>query len=286
MFGECHAHIFMNGVDYQKAVRTHQLRPDEKVIREHLSEYQKRGITYVRDGGDHYGASALARKLAPEYGITYRTPVFGIHKNGHYGKIVGYGFDTMKEYQELVKKAVSQQADFIKIMTTGLMDFDNHGKVTGTALEKEEVREMIHIAHEEGMAVMSHTNGAKAAADVIEAGVDSLEHGNFMDEDTIRLLSQSETVWVPTTVTVRNLIGEGRFSDEVLCPIWEQNVQNLKLVYELGGHVALGSDAGAYGVLHGKGLCDEYRALHEAVGRTQEVEAWLLDGDRRIKEKF
>lgn len=286
MFGECHAHIFMNGVDYQEAVQTHHKKPDEEIIRRHLEEYRKYGITYVRDGGDHYGASVLARKLAPEYGITYRTPIFGIHKNGHYGKIVGYGFDTMKEYHDLVKRAISEGADFIKIMTTGLMDFDNHGKVTGTDLEKGEVREMVHIAHEEGMAVMSHTNGSNGAAAVIEAGADSLEHGNFLDDWVIQMLAESHTVWVPTLVTVKNLIGDGRFEDSVLRPIWEKNAENIRLAYALKAKVALGSDAGAYRVLHGKGVQEEYQAMKEALGAFKEVDEWLTVGNKRIQEIF
>ena len=92
-------------------------------------------------------------------------------------------------------------------MTTGLLDFKNHGKVTGEPLEAEEVKEMVHIAHEEGFAVMSHTNGAYGTRAAIEAGVDSLEHGNYMDEETVTMLAESSTVWVPTLVTVRNLIG-------------------------------------------------------------------------------
>ena len=76
---ECHAHIFMDGVDYKKAAAAHENGPREDLIREHLAAYQKAGISYVRDGGDPYGAGVLARSLAPEYGITYRTPVFAIH---------------------------------------------------------------------------------------------------------------------------------------------------------------------------------------------------------------
>ena len=69
-------------------------------------------------------------------------------KNGHYGSIVGKGFDTMKEYHVLLKEAKNKGADFIKIMTTGLLDFNNHGQITGTPLDRKEVREMVHIAHE------------------------------------------------------------------------------------------------------------------------------------------
>lgn len=99
---ECHAHIFMDGVDYKKAAAAHENGPREDLIREHLAAYQKAGISYVRDGGDPYGAGVLARSLAPEYGITYRTPVFAIHRAGRYGKIVGRAFSDWKEYCALV----------------------------------------------------------------------------------------------------------------------------------------------------------------------------------------
>ena len=53
---------------------------------------------------------------------------------------------------------------------------------------------------------MSHTNGAYGTRAAIEAGVDSLEHGNYMDEETLSLCWQRAVlVWVPTLVTVRNL---------------------------------------------------------------------------------
>lgn len=286
MFGECHEHIFMDGVNYRAAVKTHKDAPCEPVIRAHLLEYQKRGITYIRDGGDKYGASTLARELAGEYGIVYRTPVFGIHKLGQYGKIVGYGFSNIKEYYGLVKEAIRQKADFIKIMTTGLMDFDHHGAVTGEPLSLDEVGEMVHIAHEEGMAVMSHTNGKQGAMTAIEAGVDSLEHGNFLDEETVRALADSHTIWVPTAVTVRNLLGDGRFPDETLRPIWETAKNNIQTAYRLKAKVALGSDGGAYCVPHGQGLVDEYLAFQDVLGVSEDVDRWLEDGEKAIRETF
>lgn len=232
MFGECHAHIFMNGTDYRKAVQTHKVQANEASVRSALEAYRKAGVTYVREGGDPYGASLLAGRLASEYGIEYRSPVFAIHKNGHYGKIVGRGFDTLKEYHQRVLEAASEGADFIKIMTTGLLDFNDGGKVTGTPVDEAEVREMVHIAHEEGFAVMSHTNGIYGTRAAIEAGVDSLEHGNYMDAETIAMLADSNTVWVPTLVTVRNLVGCGRYEDSVLNPIIHQAEVLVRLAYQ------------------------------------------------------
>ena len=286
MFGECHAHIFLNGYDYRKAVETQKNGPQDALIRSHLKEYQKRGIRFVRDGGDHYGVSRRTAQLAGEYGIDYRTPVFAIYKEGHYGKIVGKSFSNMKEYHRRVLEAAEEGADFIKIMTTGLLDFEDHGKITGTPLSAAEVKEMVHIAHEEGMAVMSHTNGDYGVQAAVAAGVDSLEHGNYMNEESLAMLAESDTVWVPTLVTVRNLLGDGRYDDETLKPIIESAEENIRKAFRLGIKTAPGSDAGAYRVLHGKGIRDEVQSFAEILGDQDAAYRWLAEGEAEIKKKF
>ena len=92
MFGECHAHIIMDGKNYKAAVALHKSGVKEEVIRAHFRIWKEMGITFVRDGGDALGVSRRAKALAPEYGIDYRTPIFAIHKRGHYGGIVGHAF--------------------------------------------------------------------------------------------------------------------------------------------------------------------------------------------------
>lgn len=286
MFGECHAHALMNGANYRAAVELHREAVNENAVRECLHTYQEAGVSFVRDGGDPYGVAMLAKKLAPEYGIDYRSPVFAVHKNGYYGSIVGRGFDNMKEFHQRVLEAKKEGADFIKIMTTGLLDFKNQGKITGTPLTAEEVKEMVHIAHEEGFAVMSHTNGVYGTRAAIEAGVDSLEHGNYMDEETISMLADSDTVWVPTLVTIRNLVGCGRFEDTVLKPIVEQAEALIRSAFKKKVKTALGSDAGAYMVPHGKGICQEYESFCQILGDSVEVQQWLQEGERAIRERF
>ena len=288
MFGECHAHIIMDGVNYRRAVDMHKNGPDDQIIKAHLKAYQDKGITFVRDGGDALGVSLRAKEIAPEYGIDYRTPVFAIHKEGHYGSIVGKSFATMREFHDRVLEAKKAGADFIKIMTTGIMDFNAHGAVTGTPLDAAEVKEMVHIAHEEGMNVMSHTNGDYGVQAAVEAGVDSLEHGNYMNEDSLAMLAQSHTVWVPTLVTVRNLMGDGRYEDGVLWPIIESAKENVRKAFQLGIKVAPGSDAGAYRVLHGQGIQDEMDSFVEFLEeeKRDDVYRWLADGEAEIKKKF
>lgn len=286
MFGECHGHIFMNGINYPQAVKMYQNGVNEADIRQKLITYQQFGITYYRDGGDIYGASALAREIAPEYGVTYRTPVFAIHKNGHYGKIVGIGFDTMKEYHQLVLKAKKDNSDFIKVMFSGILDFGTDGSVTGEPLGREEIKEMIHIAHEEGFAVMAHVNGARTIQHAVECGVDSVEHGNFMDEECLQALAASEAVWVPTFVTIYNLLGSGRFQDSVIEQLVARQEPLLKRAFELQVSVALGSDAGAYKVLHGQGIEDEYRQFQRILRTVPDLDKRLRDAEKKIQERF
>ena len=171
-------------------------------------------------------------------------------------------------------------------MISGIMDFDRGG-LTESSLPDEEIRELIHIAHEEGFAVMAHTNGSKAVRAAALAGVDSIEHGNFCDDDALQALASSKTIWVPTIVTVKNLLGDGRFPEHVVEKIWEGQQKNLHRAFELGVKLALGSDAGAYRVLHGQGLMDEYqvfqKVLEEQWPHWEEI---ISQGDRLLKRKF
>ncbi len=262
MYYECHMHMFMNGRNYREAVALHKNGVNEEDIRDHFAAYARAEVRYLRDGGDNLGVSARAAQIAPEYGIKYCTPIFAIHKNGHYGGIVGRGFDTMKEYHSLVKEAAAAGADFIKIMVSGILDFSRGGALTEASLSREDIREMIHIAHEEGFAVMAHTNGADAVRAVIDAGVDSIEHGNFMDEDCLLALCESRCIWVPTFVTITNLIGSGRYDDRSLNGLKEEQGERIRKGFALGAVIAPGSDAGAYRVPHAQGILDEYRELY------------------------
>ena len=286
MFGENHAHIFMNALDYRQAVKDHKNGPDEKLIREHLKAYQRTQVSFVRDGGDYLHVSLRAREIAPEYGIDYRTPVFAIHKKGHYGGIVGRSFETMKEYAALVQEVKQENGDFIKIMTTGIMDFDTDGSVTGSSLSFQEVKEMVHIAHEEGLSVMSHTNGARAVKEATLAGADSIEHGNYVDTEAVNIMAEKGTIWVPTITVVKNLLGKGRFSDQILSKIWEQGKENIRKGYDAGVKLALGSDAGAYLVPHGQGILDEWACFQEILADKKDLRERLAEGESFIQRKF
>ncbi len=279
---DCHIHMVLDGENWKNAIRRHENQVNVSWIRATLEKYRAEGYTYLRDGGDRWGVGRCAGSLAGEYGIRYRTPLAPISKAGHYGGFIGVHYENFRDFQALVEKTRAEGGNFIKIMISGLMDFDRFGVLSEEGLPPEEIRELIHIAHEEGFPVMAHANGARTVEAAAEAGVDSVEHGAYLDREAMAAMAEAGTVWVPTLSTIGNLRGKGRFSQEAVEKILESAVENVAYFAGLGGLVAPGTDAGAWAVPHG--CATEEPLLRLALGsRTDEL---LARGGQKIMDIF
>ena len=279
---DCHMHMILDGQDWRSAIDRHRNGPEEGFIRRVLSSYAREGFVYLRDGGDRWSAGKRARELAPEYGITYRTPLAPLCRKGHYGAFIGLTYNNYIEYRDLISLQRIRGADFVKIMISGLMDFDRFGVLTDTPREPEEIRELIHIAHEEGFSVMAHANGARTVEAAAVAGVDSVEHGAYLDEAALQAMAENGTIWVPTLSTIGNLRGKGRFDEAAVQQILESALQNVAVFASMGGLLAPGTDAGAWAVPHG--CLSEYELLTQTLGT--DTRAILDRGIRAVVEKF
>ena len=279
---DVHMHMVLDGVDWRAGIARHKEQVQQDYVRRVLATYQQKGYTYLRDGGDRWGVGLQARELAGEYGITYRTPLAPLCQKGHYGSFIGSTYENMHEYALLVQRIRQQGGDFIKIMISGLMDFDRFGVLTEEGLPPEQIKELVHIAHEEGFSVMAHANGARTVEAAALAGVDSVEHGAYLDTDALQTMAQMGTVWVPTLSTVANLRGKGRFCEEAVVRIWESAAENVSRFAAMGGLLGCGSDAGAWAVPHGCGT--EEMLFQEILG--QHSEEILEKGFQKIREKF
>lgn len=282
MRADCHMHMILDGVDWKKAIARHEKGADETFARRVLQAYRDGGFTYLRDGGDRWGAGAKGRELAPEYGITYRTPLAPLCRKGHYGGFIGEKYENLREYRQLVQEHRENGADFIKIMISGLIDFDCCGRLTEEGLAGDEIRELVHIAHEEGFTVMAHANGARVMEAAAEAGVDSIEHGAYPDRAALETMAETRVIWCPTLSTVGNLRGKGRFNEDAVQAILEKAKENVAIFAEMGGLLVPGTDAGAWAVFHG--MMSEYELLEEILGeRTDEI---LTRGTEELKKRF
>ena len=282
MRADCHMHTILDGIEWRSAIARHNPVPDEMWIHAMLKTYQDLGFTYLRDGGDRWGAGAKSRELAPQYGITYRTPLAPLCKAGHYGTFIGEKYENFKEYAFLVKEHRKNGADFIKIMISGLMDFDRCGVLTEPGFPAEEIRELSHIAHEEGFSVMAHCNGAPAAIAAAQFGVDSIEHGAYLNEEALCAMKENGCIWCPTLSTVGNLRGKGRFDEGSVRAILESAMKNVSAFASMGGIIAPGTDAGAWAVPHGS--LTEFELLREAIG--ENTDQILAAGVQAVMDKF
>ncbi len=282
MYCDCHMHMLLDGNNWRCAIGRHSAGPDIPFVQKTLEHYRKLGFTYLRDGGDRWGVGKIARELSGEYGITYRTPLAPLVLEGHYGSFIGICYKDLKEYARLVRQHRENGADFIKIMISGLMDFDRFGILTEDGLPPQLIRELIHIAHEEGFAVMAHANGARTVEAAAKAGVDSIEHGAYLDADALAAMAESGTVWVPTLSTVGNLRGTGRFNETAVAQIYESLAENVEHFANLGGLLAPGTDAGAWAVPHGS--MTEYSLLEAILEK--DTNKRLAEGISAIKTRF
>jgi len=253
-YNECHGHIaFGPGTDEEK-----------------MKALKKAGIVYYRDGGDAQGLGAKLKYEMKDYGVKFVTPVYAIYKEGLYGKILGQPFESIKDFRLALKVSKYAGADFAKLILSGIASFKEPGKLSCDGVCEEEIKEMVKICHGEGFAVMAHCNGAETIKYAIEAGVDSLEHGIFIDEEGIKMLSESETVWVPTITAITN--------DD----IQRQHRLSVEKAVLTGVKVACGSDSGAGGSSHGNCTREEYKALLSCGAE----DALITRSDEIIKTKF
>ena len=267
---DAHVHIALDGRNWKAALARHANGVDEAAVRSSLERYAQSGITYIRDGGDKYLVGLYAARVASEYGIRYVSPAFPLYAKGSYGGFIGRAFADVKQAKGLIDEALLRGASFIKIMTTGILDFDTFGLVTAQSLDARLLEDVVAYAHARGVPVMAHTNGAQAIRQAIDAGVDSIEHGYYADREAIDAMANAQVIWVPTLAPICNAIPYAAHP-EVLEDIRDTQMSAITYAVQQGVFVACGSDAGAGHVEHASGACDERTLLQGAIGESADI---------------
>ena len=129
---------------------------------------------------------------------------------------------------------------------------------------------------------MAHANGARTVEAAAVAGVDSVDHGAYLDADALQAMKENNVVWVPTLSTIGNLRGKGRFNEEAVQAILKIAMENVSAFAAMGGVLAPGTDAGAWAVPHGS--LTEFELLHEAIG--ENADAVLEKGTQAVIDRF
>ena len=195
-----------------------RLNPADYAIRSTV--YAKRtleaGFTTVRNVGDNdYDSVALRNAInagiVPGPRIFTAGPPIG-STGGHADRTDGYRRDLAGDpgpKQSIINsaedawKAIRQHykngADLIKIMPSGGV-LDESASVDNAQLTLEEIKALVAAAHDYGFTVAAHAHGAEAIRRAVIGGVDSIEHGTFLNDEDMKLMKEHGTWLVPTII--------------------------------------------------------------------------------------
>jgi len=223
------------------------------------------GFTTVRDlGGSPEQSYALRDGIAKGYLQGPRIIAAGsnVAVTGGHGDVDGMNptllemhtaktvCDGPYDCRRATRRAIKFGADVIKITSTGgvLSDTDTG---TGQQMADDELREVIDSAHALGRKVASHAHAAAGINAALRAGVDSIEHGSYANEESIELFKKTGAYLVPTLMagdTVVALAKNTNFMSPAISAkairVGGDMIENFKRSYKAGVKIAYGTDSG------------------------------------------
>jgi imidazolonepropionase-like amidohydrolase len=171
------------------------------------------------------------------------------------------------EAVKAVRQRYKEGSDLIKITATGGV-LSNAKDGAGAHFTEEEIRAVVNTAKDYGFKVAAHAHGAEGIKRAVRAGVNSIEHGTFMDEEGMRLMKQHNTWYVPTITAGKSVADsakiDGYYPPFVTVKALETGPKiqaTFAKAYKAGVKIAFGTDAGVFA--HGKNY-KEFEYMVEA----------------------
>jgi imidazolonepropionase-like amidohydrolase len=227
------------------------------------------GFTTVRNLGDNGGESVALRDainagVLPGPRIYTAGTAIG-STGGHADGTDGYRKDLAgdpgpqdgiingaDDAWKAVRQHYKDHVDLLKIMPSGGV-LDESASVDNAQMTEAEVAAVIAAAHDYGFSVAAHAHGAEAIRRAVRAGVDSIEHGTFMDEEGMRLMKQRGTWYVPTIIAGKYVEEKANVPGYYPARIAVKAKQVGPLIqqtagraYKAGVRIAFGTDSAVY----------------------------------------
>ncbi|MBM4212247.1 MAG: amidohydrolase family protein [Gammaproteobacteria bacterium] len=226
------------------------------------------GFTTVRDLGDSFLAS-IALRNAINAGKVTGPRIFAAGKSiastgghadptngwadflggGNVGPVDGV-VNGAEQGAQTVRQRYKEGSDLIKITATGgVLSIAKNG--LNPQFTEDEIRTIVATARDYGFKVAAHAHGAEGMKRAVRAGVDSIEHGTFMDDETIALMKERGTCYVPTITAGRWVFDRSKedgFFPALVRPkaamIGPQIQGTFAKAYEAGVKIVFGTDTG------------------------------------------
>jgi imidazolonepropionase-like amidohydrolase len=298
---DCHVHVTASGVDVMERLAqpfSYQFFAAARNLEATLAT----GVTTVRDaGGADLGIQqAVADGLIPGPQLLLAINIIG-QTGGHTDGWFSSGFkvplslphpgrpdgiaDGVDELRKVVRQMLRAGADVIKICTTGgvLSPRDNP---THTQFSPEEIAVVVAEAAAAGRVVMAHAQGTAGIKNAIHAGVRSIEHGIYLDDEAIELMLSHGTWLVPTLVAPRAVIAAAAAGAQLPAAVVAKaievadiHVASVRSAVAAGVKLAMGTDSGVGP--HGHNL-DELILMEQCGMSSAEVLAAATSGSAKL----
>jgi imidazolonepropionase-like amidohydrolase len=305
-------HVHLSG-EYSKNSEIEEYKLNESDVAINSVVYADRtlmaGFTTVRDLGDEFLVT-IALRNAVNAGKVPGPRIVAAGKaiattGGHADPTNGWAHrfqhdpgpdegvvNSVEDARKAVRQRYKDGSDTIKITATGgVLSIAKNG--ANPQFTEDEVRAVVTTARDYGFKVAAHAHGAEGIKRAVRGGVDSIEHGTFMDDEAIRLMKERGTFYVPT-ISAGNWVYERAQDPDFFPPIVRpkalavgpQIQQTFAKAYKAGVKIMFGTDTGVSA--HGKNahefklMVDAGMPPMEAIKSATSVPAKFLDLDDKV----
>jgi imidazolonepropionase-like amidohydrolase len=263
---DCHVHVMISGVDMLRQIETPFSYSFYEAVH-NLRRTLALGITHVRDaGGADLGVAEAVRRgliagprMQIAIGMLSQTgghgdgwhvcgaeiPLMGPHP-GRPDTVV----DGPDEMRRKVRELLRAGADVIKVATSGgvlsARDDPRHPHFRPAELDV-----LVAEARAAGVAVMAHAQGAEGIKGAVRAGIRSIEHGIYLDDEAIDLMLDRGTWLVPTLVAPRAVLAAAAAGASLPANVVEKarlvleaHEASVRRAVSAGVRIAMGTDSG------------------------------------------
>ena len=257
---DCHVHLVWNGSHDPKVIMLRE-SAEKTAIRALLHAFEElmHGVTTVRDVGGPYKATLAVRDAIREglfIGPRILAAGLAIEMTGGHARDLGLEVDGPHEARKGVRTMLRAGVDLIKLMATG--GVYTEGEEPGSPqLTIEEMSAAVEEAHKAGRKVAAHAEGLQGILNAIDAGVDTIEHGNFLDEEAAQRMVAGGQVLVPTLSPFYRMAQLGtaggipEYAARKAKQVVSGSFHAIELAKKYGIPIATGTDDGSPRLPHG-----------------------------------
>jgi len=309
-FFDMHVHL---SSEYSKNAEIEEYKLNEADVAINSVVYADRtlmaGFTTVRDLGDEFLVT-IALRNAISAGKVPGPRIVAAGKaiattGGHADPTNGWAHrfqhdpgpdegvvNSVEDARKAVRQRYKDGSDTIKITATGgVLSIAKNG--ANPQFTEDEVRAVVTTARDYGFKVAAHAHGAEGIKRAVRGGVDSIEHGTFMDDEAIRLMKERGTFYVPT-ISAGNWVYEQAQDPDFFPPIVRpkalqvgpQIQATFAKAYKAGVKIMFGTDTGVSA--HGKNahefklMVDAGMPPMEAIKSATSIPAKFLELDDKV----